>query len=241
MPEWLPNRPKQPRLRTNDRDWYRIPDSAWRTLGTRPRAWFVRGRRWPSGDAGYDVARGWLPEWLPVNSLERRSGWGVVTVHETPVGATVEWYTPPDLFDALGLWFDLDPAASPNPLARVPASEFYHRLHDGLAQTWEGRVWLNPPYGPLLPAFVDRMCRHANGIMLTASRTETRWWQQAAQSADAVCLLRERLHFIRDDGHQARSSHASTLFAWGDECVEAIRHASLGWYTVQTLARSIAA
>ena len=33
-------------------------------------------------------------------------------VHERPVGATVEWYTPPELFDALGLTFDLDPAAS---------------------------------------------------------------------------------------------------------------------------------
>lgn len=34
-----------------------------------------------------------------------------MTVHETPVGATVEWYTPPALFDTLGLTFDLDPAS----------------------------------------------------------------------------------------------------------------------------------
>lgn len=158
-------------------------------------------------------------------------------VHETPVGATIEWYTPPDLFDALGLEFDLDPAASPSPFARVPAAESYHRIHNGLAQPWSGRVWLNPPYGPTLPDFVARMCQHRNGVMLAASRTETRWWQMAAQSADAVCLLRERLHFIRDDGYQARSSHASTLFAWGDDCVEALRRANLGWYAVQTIAR----
>lgn len=152
-----------------------------------------------------------------------------MTVHERPVGATVEWYTPPSLFEALRLDFDLDPAASPSPLARVPAAEFYHRLHNGLVQPWEGRVWLNPPYGPELPAFVDRMIEHGWGLMLTAARTETRWWQRAAYAADTVCFLRERLHFIRDDGLQARSSHASTLFAWGNDCTEALLAADLGW------------
>lgn len=157
-------------------------------------------------------------------------------VHERPVGATVEWYTPPSLFDALGLTFDLDPASPwPIEVPWVPAREFWTVVDRGETAPWHGRVWLNPPYGPALPSFVDRMCQHGNGVMLTASRTETRWWQQAAQSADAVCLLRERLHFIRSDGYQARSSHASTLFAWGDECVEALRRANLGWYSVQTL------
>jgi hypothetical protein len=151
-----------------------------------------------------------------------------MTVHEKPVGATVEWYTPPSLFDALDLTFDLDPASPRHKPLWVPADSWMYE--NGELAPWSGRVWLNPPYGRLLPAFVDRMCHHGNGVMLTASRTETRWWQQAAHSADAVCLLRERLHFIRDDGLQARSSHASTLFAWGDVSVEALRFANLGWF-----------
>lgn len=155
-------------------------------------------------------------------------------VHERPVGATVEWYTPPSLFETLGLTFDLDPASpGPRVVPWVPAK--VHVLDHGQNVGWFGRVWLNPPYGPDLPAFVERMCQHGDGLMLTASRTETRWWQAAAQSADALCLLRDRLHFIRNDGLQARSSHASTLFAWGEDCVEALRRANLGWYTVQTL------
>jgi hypothetical protein len=149
-------------------------------------------------------------------------------VHERPVGATVEWYTPSWLFDALGIGFDLDPAHPQMVLSWIPAANFYSER--GESKPWTGRVWLNPPYGSLLPAFVDRMCQHGNGVMLTASRTETRWWQQAAHSADAVCLLRERIHFIRNDGLQARSSHASTLFAWGDVSVEALRFANLGWF-----------
>ena len=150
-----------------------------------------------------------------------------MTVHERPVGATVEWYTPPSLFVALGLDFDLDPAAPVRPPTWIPALNWYST--DGQHKPWQGRVWLNPPYGRDLPAFVDRMIEHRDGLMLTAARTETRWWQRAAASADAVCFLRDRLHHIRADGHQARSSFGSTLFAFGPDCVAALRTANLGW------------
>lgn len=150
-----------------------------------------------------------------------------MTVHETPVAATVDWFTPPELFDKIGLRFDLDPAAPDELPSWIPADKHYSFA--GQSRPWEGRVWLNPPYGASLPAFVERMCEHRHGIMLAPSRTETRWWQRAARSADAVCLLRDRIHFIRADGFQARSSHASTLFAWGQDCTLALQLADLGW------------
>ena len=155
-----------------------------------------------------------------------------MVVHERAVGATVEWYTPPTLFSALGLRFDLDPCGGRND--HVPA-DFSMRGNGGLQVRWEGRVWLNPPYGPAAVPFIERMVRHANGIMLVAARTETRWFQSSAASADVVCFLRDRLHFIRDDGFQARSSHASVLMAWQKDCVEAIRRADLGWTVVSSL------
>lgn len=152
-----------------------------------------------------------------------------MTGHEKPVGATVEWYTPPGLFAALGLYFDLDPA-SPGHAAVpwVPARRHLTRDDDGLAQPWAGRVWLNPPYGPAGVAFIDRMIAHQDGVMLLPARTETAAFQRALGSADAVCFLRDRLHFIRDDGLQGRSSFGSVLFAFGRECAEALRWADLG-------------
>lgn len=149
-----------------------------------------------------------------------------MTVHEKPVGATVEWYTPPELFDALGLDLDLDPAAPANLPHWIPASTWYSA--DGQHKPWAGRVWLNPPYGRDLPAFVARMVEHRHGLMLTAARTETAWWQSAIKSADAVAFLRDRPHFIRDDGYQARSSFGSTIFAFGDDCAHALWAARLG-------------
>ena len=40
--------------------------------------------------------------------------------HEPCIGATDDWYTQRDIFDALGLTFDLDPC-SPGPAHWVPA------------------------------------------------------------------------------------------------------------------------
>lgn len=162
-----------------------------------------------------------------------RSMAGRVTIHERPVGATVEWYTPAGLFDALGVTFDLDPAASPSPYACVPTAESFHRIHDGLAQDWSGHVWLNPPYGPAAVRFIDRMLAHGDGLLLLPSRTETAAYQRALVSSDAVCLLRDRLWFVRNDGTTGRSSFGSTLFAFGRWAVDVLKRADLGWMSAE--------
>lgn len=52
-----------------------------------------------------------------------------------------EWYTPPEVFSALGLTFDLDPCAPPLPAASwIPAARRYTLPVDGLAEPWEGRI-----------------------------------------------------------------------------------------------------
>jgi hypothetical protein len=153
-----------------------------------------------------------------------------VTVHEAPWGETREWFTPPELFDTLGLRFDLDPASPMSgPVAWVPADRFYSPRENGLMQPWSGRVWLNPPYGPPGIAFVQRMVAHGNGLMLVPARTETRWFQLAIREADAFCLLRDRLHFIRADGFRGRAAFGSALFAWGVEPMFALVNADLGY------------
>lgn len=160
-----------------------------------------------------------------------------MTAHERPVGATVEWYTPPDLFDALGNpAFDLDPASAPIESGRfhyVAARRHFDKATDGLSREWAGHVWLNPPYGPAAAVFVRRMIEHGDGMLLLPSRTETRVYQRALRAADVVCLLRDRLWFIRDDGVTGRSSFGSTLFAFGGWAAGILRTADLGWMAYQ--------
>lgn len=158
-----------------------------------------------------------------------------MSVHERPVGGTVEWYTPPTLFlrlmrNAPDPWFDLDPAAAPAgaACAFVPARRFIRPPADGTVEPWVGHVWLNPPYGPAAVRFVERMIAHGDGLLLLASRTETKAWQAAVLAADATCLLRDRIWFHRADGATGRSSFGSTLFAFDDWAVERLLAADLG-------------
>lgn len=149
---------------------------------------------------------------------------------ETAVGQTVEWYTPPDIFDALALRFDLDPASpGADKVPWIPAAKHITAHDNGLWQPWAGRVWLNPPYGSLLPAFLSRLVEHGRGIALVFARTETEWWHATAPKADAVSFLRERVWFIREDGYQARSQMGSALIAFGDDCANAVWRSCLGW------------
>lgn len=155
-----------------------------------------------------------------------------MTVHEAPVGASVEWYTPPSLFERLGLEFDLDPASPNPPVPWVPTNRFY--WEDGEKLPWEGRVWLNPPYGPAAVPFIDRMIEHNDGLMLLPARTETRAFQRAAAAARMVVFLRDRLHFVRPDGTQARAPFASALMVFGHhsdtpDTLDQVVAADLGW------------
>mgnify|MGYP000856532500 FL=1 len=71
------------------------------------------------------------------------------------------WLTPKHIIDALGK-FDLDPCAAPLPRPWETASASFIEADDGLSQEWFGRVWMNPPYGRGIGAWMKKMADHAN-------------------------------------------------------------------------------
>lgn len=111
-----------------------------------------------------------------------------------------EWYTPPSVFDALGLRFDLDPAAPPGGVPWVPATHHFSVQDDGLVQPWQGRVWMNPPYGRGTGRWLRKLAGHGDGLALVFARTDTRWFQRIAGEATALCFVSGRLRFHRSDG-----------------------------------------
>lgn len=89
--------------------------------------------------------------------------------------------TSPELFNELNLrfGFTLDVAAS---AANTKCEQYFSSEDDGLTQSWQGRVWCNPPYSNI-PAWVDKAwcewdSEHAELIvmLLPANRTEQSWW-----------------------------------------------------------------
>lgn len=153
--------------------------------------------------------------------------------HE-PAGGSVEWYTPPLVFAALGLAFDLDPCSPGAAVVPwIPARSHYTRREDGLMHPWHGRVWLNPPYGRGIERWLERFAAHRHGIALIFARTDTGWFHRYATRADALCFTRGRIPFVspKESGPQQHASAGcgSVFLAYGRECVAALRRSGLGW------------
>ncbi len=148
-------------------------------------------------------------------------------------GESNEWYTPPEIFRALGCEFDLDPASPAGGLPWVPAKNHYSYHDDGLSQRWEGRVWLNPPYGPHTASWLGRLSEHGNGIALVFARTDVTWFHTVAPQASLVCFIRGRIQFVQGGNPGAKKNNAaapSCLIAFGEDCAGILRRSGLGIY-----------
>ena len=140
-----------------------------------------------------------------------------------------EWLTPPEIIRLLGP-FDLDPCA---PVTRPwdTAAKHYTVEDDGLTQPWEGRVWLNPPYGDQVERWMTRLANHGTGTALIFARTETEaFFRTVWQRADAVLFLYGRLYFHHVSGQRAAANAGapSVLVAYGERDVERLAHARVG-------------
>lgn len=152
--------------------------------------------------------------------------------HESTHNETAEWYTPPEIFEALGVEFDLDPCAAPGG-AHVPAERYFTHLDDGLSQPWEGFVWMNPPYGQETPKWLERLAEHGNGIALVFARTDTGWFHGPVASADIICFIKGRIKFMMPDGTRGGTpGSGSMLVGYGPTAVAAITKCGLGMNVV---------
>lgn len=126
--------------------------------------------------------------------------------------ATDNWPTPQDFFDRLHAEFDfvLDVCAS---TGNSKVQAFYAFDHndptrrDGLAQDWAGEaqrlggaVWMNPPYGRPIGAWMDKAHQAARSgatvVTLVPVRADTQWWHENVLATGAqVRYVRGRLTF----------------------------------------------
>ena len=153
-----------------------------------------------------------------------------------------EWLTPPWVLEQLGT-FDLDPCAPVN--APWPTARHHFTINDdGLAQDWEGRVFMNSPYGRVIPLWMRKMAQHAYGTALVFARTDTEWFFESVWSkATALLFLRKHLHFHHVTGERARhnSGAPSVLVAYGMEDADQLAYADFdGKFVPLTIPRFVA-
>lgn len=157
--------------------------------------------------------------------------------HEPCVGASDDWYTPPAIFAAIGLTFDLDPC-SPGPGHWVPARKFYTKADDGLAQPWSGVVFMNPPFGGReghVP-WLKRFFCHGNGIAIVRAYTSSGWFHRVVvPQTETMLFPRGKTKFIRPDGREGGSpGHGVVLLGLGSVANEALRTSGLGFFVPVT-------
>lgn len=150
--------------------------------------------------------------------------------HESTRNETIEWYTPPEIFEALGLHFDLDPCSPGAGLSHVPADAHYTKDDDGLASDWFGTVFVNPPYGVHTPEWMDKIAEHGDGIALVFARTDTAWAQRALRAADCVCFISSRVRFFKGNTTERGGTPGagSMLLAFGPTSAAALENSGLG-------------
>lgn len=135
--------------------------------------------------------------------------------------ATVEWYTPPHIIEmaraVLG-GIDLDPASNDTAQSWIRATTYY-TASTPLQAAWAGRVWLNPPFDDT-PAWVARLEREymhgavTAAVLLVNSAPGYVWWEELWRHRP-VCMLRERLRFVQENGQpggQAKKGQTVAYF-----------------------------
>lgn len=163
--------------------------------------------------------------------------------HEPCTGATDDWYTPPEIFAALGLTFDLDPC-SPGAAHWVPARKVYTKDDDGLTQSWSGLVFMNPPFGgrhghvPWLVKFLDHCC----GIAIVRAYTSSDWWHKHMPRAEGILFPAGKTKFVRPDGSIGGSpGHGVVLIGMGETSCNALKRSGLGMFWDRRVGQGLAA
>ena len=154
-------------------------------------------------------------------NVEDRGSNRRIAVHFS--SASDEWATPEDLFRELDdiFHFDLDACAS---VKNTKCPRFFSKEQDSLQQQWKGTVWMNPPYGRCISAFMRKALeeskRGVTVVCLVPSRTDTTWWHKYARQGQII-FLRGRLRF---GGATASAPFPSAIVIyWGGQLGRAVR------------------
>ena len=141
-------------------------------------------------------------------------------------GTSDDYYTPPFIFEALGVEFDMDVSAPPNGVPWIPAKRSLSVIEDGLTTPWHGRVWCNPPYSNVTP-WAKKLIKHDNGIALV-QMAKSAWFNEVWNEANGSLVLPPNIKFVRADGTSSPIFMPVILFAFGDENYNVLEASGLG-------------
>lgn len=135
-------------------------------------------------------------------------------------------YSPPEIFEAINVEFDLDVCAPIEGVAWIPAKKWISEAENGLASEWRGKVWMNPPYSYPAP-WVDKWLDHKNGFALLPISTG-KWFYKLWDSEAQMAIMDNHFCFILPNGERKGIFAAITLWAIGETNITALEMSDLG-------------
>jgi hypothetical protein len=140
---------------------------------------------------------------------------------------SVEHYTPRYIWErairCMGA-IDCDPAADPG--HGIPAAVHYTKKENGLIHPWEKRVWLNPPFGDLIPKYFEKLEREietgrtVEAVILWKSATETDAWRTITAIADLIAFPHSRIEFLGGTQREGKDRISPQLFFTSDRTLK---------------------
>lgn len=130
-----------------------------------------------------------------------------------------DWATPEAFFDDVNaeFGFTLDACASD---WNAKCERYFSIADDGLSQRWDGVVWMNPPYGREIGAWMKKAVEEwklgSTVVCLVPARTDTAWWHDFAMQGE-IRFLRGRIRFERHDGARDAAPFPSALVIYRGE------------------------
>jgi len=142
---------------------------------------------------------------------------------------TDEWSSPRELVepiaDTIG-GFDLDPCSGAESSPFADAT--YTESDNGLAQSWHGSVWVNPPYSAM-SKWTEKVVSESSHdavdsiLYLCKGDSSTDWWQEAVTSAEYVVTIDHRLKFGDGDNSAPFASHIFVFGEVSDRVIEKLK------------------
>ena len=138
---------------------------------------------------------------------------------------STEHYTPQYVLDAVIACMgaiDLDPCSNSREIPNMPAARHYTIQDNGLVQPWEGRVFINPPFGPGVEAWFSKLYqerlagRTTEAIVVWKSATETSAWKTLTRLSCRVCFPSSRIRFVGPQGNDTGPKFSPALFYVGE-------------------------
>ena len=138
-----------------------------------------------------------------------------------------EWFTPKEYIDLARQVMgdiDLDPASNEHANEIVKAVQYYDIDMNGLNREWNGRVFLNPPYGRVgvrsgAGVWIENLINEfqsgnvTEAIVLVNSSTGDKWFQQLFDYP--ICFVNHRIKFYQPSGDKIQPTKSNVFVYFG--------------------------